>query len=99
MLNNITEDDFKITLQRNEKKANKYQEIYHVLEVLSNTVTEILFRFQGRLEANDPLDAALPILDEIEVIITYVNNCLRDIGKAYTCKTLMCTHKLEIRSV
>lgn len=99
MLNNVSEDDFKTTLQRNEKKHNKNQEIYHVLEVLSNTITEIVFRFQTRLTNIDPLDDILPILDEINVIVVYVNNCLRDIGKAYACKTLCFSDKIEMRSV
>jgi hypothetical protein len=99
MLNNVSEDDFKTTLQRNEKKYNKNQEIYHVLEVLSNTITEIVFRFQTRLTNVDPLDDILPILDEINVIVVYVNNCLRDIGKAYACKTLCFSDKIEMRSV
>jgi hypothetical protein len=99
MLHNVSEDDFKTTLQRNEKKYNKHQEIYHVLEVLSNTITEIVFRFQTRLTNTEPLDDILPILDEINVIVVYVNNCLRDIGKAYSCKTLCFSDKIEVRSV
>lgn len=99
MLHNVSEDDFKTTLQRNEKKYNKNQEIYHVLEVLSNTITEIVFRFQTRLTNTEPLDDILPILDEINVIVVYVNNCLRDIGKAYSCKTLCFSDKIEMRSV
>jgi len=99
MLNNISEEDFKTTLQRNEKKFNKHQEMYHVLQVLSNTITEIIFRFQTRLTNLEPLDEILPVLDEIKVIMDYVNTCLRDIGKAYSCKILCFSENIEMRTV
>lgn len=87
MRNQITEDAFKIMLQRNEKKNLKSTEMRNVLTILLTTVTDIVFRFIEHLNAIAPNKFNMTILDELKPIINYVNECLKDIGKTYSSTT------------
>lgn len=84
MRQEIDEKQFKILLQRNEKKVQKRIETRNVLQVLSTTSTDILFRFKHHAETCAPntiKDAT--ILNEIDEIVKYVNEQLEEIGKTY----------------
>jgi len=83
MMNQLDEDRFKTLLQQNEKRTEKKREIYNVLEVLMNTITDILFRFLAHLRESAPGTYQTVILDEIGPIVTYVNEQLADIGRTY----------------
>jgi hypothetical protein len=52
MRNKISEDEFKILIQRYSKRFDKYTEIRNVYEVLVNTVTDIIFRIRDNLVRN-----------------------------------------------
>lgn len=88
MLKYISELEFKTILQKDEKKRNKSQEIYHILELLMNTVTEIIVRFKNEIANCEPNQMNVAILNEIKVIVQYANTCLRDVSKAYSCKPI-----------
>lgn len=88
MMNEMNEHEFKTILQREEKKHNKYREIYHILELLNNTVTEIILRFKNNIESCEMNKMNFGILDEVKVIVQYANNCLLDVSKAYACKPI-----------
>ena len=83
MMNQLDEGRFKTLLQQNEKRTEKKREIYNVLEVLMNTITDILFRFLAHLRESAPGTYQTVILDEIGPIVTYVNEQLADIGRTY----------------
>ena len=84
----ITEDEFKVQIQRIDKKHQKKLEMFNVLTMLINTVTDILYRFQNAIVPGR-LAEAYPILDEIDQIIIYVNECLADIATTYNSKSMI----------
>ena len=65
MRNIITEDEFKTTLQRNEKKTEKHREIHNVLTILLTTATDIILRFRTHLAQASPNEFSDAILKEI----------------------------------
>ena len=95
MRNQIDENQFKSSLQRNEKKYAKSREIHNVLEILLNTVTSIVFRFIQHLN-EAPIDNwSLDILEEIDPIVDYVNECLRETSKTYSSKVIQFSNTIR----
>lgn len=95
MRNRITEADFKTQLQRSEKKAEKSREIYNVLEILVTTATDIIHRFEDHLNAAADNMWEMTILEEIDPIVEYANECLRDISKTYNSKRIVFSNELR----
>jgi hypothetical protein len=95
MRNLIDADKFKTTLQRNEKKFEKNREIRNILDVLKTTITDIILRFDAHLEAVAPGNFNIDILEEIDPIVDYANNCLADISKVYSSKQLKFSNELR----
>jgi len=94
MMNEIDEPRFKILLQQNDKKTEKKRELYNVIEILLNTVTDIIFRFVVHLRASEPGKYETAFLDEIDAIVKYVNEHLADISKTYHSKLIKFTNRL-----
>lgn len=91
----ISEKIFKLKLQQNNKKFEKKREIFEVLQLFKNTVTEIIFRYRDavrQLYNNDINEIQeyenIQILNEVPVIIEYVNECLLNISKTYSSTQL-----------
>ena len=97
MRNRITEDQFKTTLQRNDKKFEKSREIHNVLTILLNTITDIVNRFYTHLREAFNNEFSIDTLDEIDPIVDYVNECLRDISKTYTSKVIQFSNDLRAK--
>jgi len=95
MRNLITEDVFKTTLQRNEKKVEKYREIHNILTILLTTVTDIILRFRTYLAQTSNNEFNDTILKEIIPIVDYVNECLRDTAKTYKSKIIQFTYEIK----
>jgi hypothetical protein len=95
MRNNITEDEFKITLQRDEKKYEKNRELRNVFELLETAVTDIILRFVEHLEQCEPGQWENKIIKEIEQIVSYANECFLDISKTYNSKCIIFTNYLR----
>lgn len=83
--NLISEDEFKMMIQRNDKKNRKNTEVAQVLQLANTAVTDIVYRFMDNLEKSDSgkhnIDS---YLREIEEIIKYCNDIFRDIGFTYS---------------
>jgi hypothetical protein len=88
----IDEREFKMRLQRMDKKTNMQREIYDILNVVQNAVTDILYRYHDKIVnmilayelSSDETKAELDIImDEIPRIIEYANECLHDVSKTY----------------
>lgn len=94
MRNHISEDYFKTQIQRQDKKHKKHQEIHNILMVLYNTATDILYRFDDgvRSQSSEPM----AILDEMNTIVAYVNECLDNIGTAYGSKAFAVNERLRL---
>jgi hypothetical protein len=95
MRNKITEDAFKITLQRDEKKYEKNREIHNVFELLETTITDIVLRFVEHLEQCEPGQWENTIIKEVEQIVNYANDCFFDISKTYNSKSIRFTNHLR----
>jgi len=92
MRNRITEDVFKMLIQRANKKHEKKREYHDVLEMFTNTATDIMYRFYDFVRNNESpeqfRECAL-ILDEIDTIVTYANECFANISQVYGSKCMM----------
>jgi hypothetical protein len=83
MRNFIDEEKFKIDLQKENKKSNKYREIYEVLQLLINTLTDIIFRFISEIKKPD-WKFNLDNLNEVDEIIKYADECFLKISQTYS---------------
>ena len=102
--NRISEEDFKTQIQRIDKKTQKNREIFHALAVLNTTVTDILYRFDDAVQAVTFSSGSLEerqktydILNEIDGIREYVNECLADIAKTYGSRRLEISETVRLR--
>jgi ribosomal protein S27AE len=89
MRNNITEEKFKTVIQQNDKKYQKNREILNVFTLLSETSTDIILRFYESIQKRDPITTSMNILDEINAIVTYANECFVDISHTYNSVTIV----------
>ncbi len=79
--NLISEDEFKILIQRNDKKNKKNIEISQVLQLANTTTTDIIYRVIDNLKkVSHNIDS---FLREFEEIIKYCNDILKDISFTY----------------
>jgi hypothetical protein len=89
MRNNLEEDEFKIQLQRENKKYEKKREIFELLQMFINVSTELLLRYHTDLRERSTEELQqLPIMEEIHGIIRYVNECLEAISNTYGSKKM-----------
>lgn len=102
--NRISEDGFKIQIQRLEKKHQKNREIHNVFALLNTTVTDILYRFDDATKTvpacysfDEEKRNVCNILDEVGPIREYVNECLEDISNTYGSRKLYITETIRIR--
>jgi len=80
--NVIYEEDFKIMIQRNDKKNKKNTEIAQVLQLSNTAVTDIVYRFMDNLEKSDINVESF--LSELEEINKYCNDIFKDISFTYS---------------
>jgi len=96
MRNSITEDQFKTTLQREDKKEEKKREIRNVLDILYTTCTDIVLRFIAHLREAPAGEWQPTIMNEVIPIVDYANECFRDIGRIYKCKILSFNYDMHM---
>ncbi len=80
LLNEITEEQFRVRLQRAEKAAQMKKEVFDVLSMFITCITDILYRVTSDFVSND-------ICKEIEELRKYANNQLRLISDSFCCST------------
>ena len=82
--NFISEDEFKIQIQRNDKKNRKNTEVVQVLQLANTAITDIIYRLMDNLENSDTGKHNIQsFLGEIREIIKYCNDIFKDIGFTY----------------
>ena len=82
--NLISEDEFKMLIQRNDKKNRKNTEVAQVLQLANTAVTDIVYRLMDNLEKSEPEKHNIDsFLREIEEIIKYCNDIFKDIAFTY----------------
>ena len=85
----IGEEDFKILIQRADKKHRKNTEISQIITLCNTTLTDIIHRLYDYLKKckpnkiNEP--SFDPFIEEINQIREYCNNILREISFTYNC--------------
>ena len=94
----ISEDDFKVQIQRLEKKQQKKREMYNVITMLINTVTDIMYRFNNSIGRSPQSHIQIhEILRETDEIVIYVNECLAEIATTYNSKRMMINDSMRLR--
>jgi hypothetical protein len=91
MRNKITEEDFKVMLQKKEKQMQKKQEIANILATFMNCMTEIIYRMTELMRTytdnrSEATNMFLEMMDEKNNLTTYTNQCLSDVSAVYKCK-------------
>ena len=86
--NKISKDEFKILLQRDNKKYEKKREMYEILQLFVNTVTEIINRVKHDIQEHkdNSFVIAFNTISEVDNIEKYVNECLLEISTTYNSK-------------
>jgi hypothetical protein len=98
MRNKIDETEFKLRVQRNDKKYSKSQEILNVLQLLVNACTDIVHRFLHSMEISRVqwMPETDDIFKEFESIIQYSNECLTEISITYKSKPIQFNSYLDV---
>ena len=81
--NDISEADFKLQLQRDDKRHHKSQELSEIFDIVVNVVTDIMFRFVKYIEDAPQNEICTDMFVEINRIVDYANECLADVSKTY----------------
>lgn len=92
--NHIDENYFRTTLQKREKARQKKEDYYRLFAMMIQCITEIIYRYREYVNTrNNPefiaqLDGRYDkiFLDEIENLVKYVNECLANISRTYSCQ-------------
>jgi len=74
---------FQNSLYRTHKKNSKKTDEWNVFNLLLDTVKDIIFRFQNSIDTTEHDKCDFTILDEVDVIVKYVNSCFQDISTTY----------------
>jgi len=81
----ISEDEFKILIQRADKKNRKNTEITQIMTLCNTALTDILHRFYDYFKKCKPNEYNLDtFINEINEIRDYCNNILREISFTYS---------------
>jgi len=81
----INEDEFKILIQRSDKKNRKNTEISQIIALCNTAVTDIIYRFCDYLKKCKINEYNLDTYtNELTEIRNYCNNILRDIAFTYS---------------
>lgn len=99
LMKEITEEQMREQLQRDDKKHAKNQELRDVFTLVTNTLTDILYRFYDDLNTNKLQYCAVidsTMLNEVDTIVAYANECLSDISHTYSCSQIIIDEKLQV---
>ena len=84
LCNEISEEWFKLHIQRNDKKNRKNNEIAQVIQLSHTAATDIIYRILDDLKNSEPNNHNLEtLMTEFDEIIRYCNEIFKDIGFAY----------------
>jgi len=81
--NEISEANFKLQLQRDDKRHHKAQEVSEIFDIVVNVVTDNMYRFIAYLDDAPQNDINTDMFVEIHRIVDYANECLADVSKTY----------------
>jgi len=81
LVKNLDDKEFKQKLMMLETKYAKEHEIRTIYQLLTTTITDIMFRFKDSMN--------LAILAEVGAIVEYVNHCLLDTGRVFKMASII----------
>ncbi|NBS84812.1 MAG: hypothetical protein EBS59_09020 [Verrucomicrobia bacterium] len=96
MRNHLSADRFKILVQQRYKKVHKHREIANVIDVVVNTTTDIIYRFREYLVSSNQTECDIEMLNEIDRIREYANECLMDISHTYNSVPLQFSETMRL---
>jgi len=79
MLNTISEEEFKIELQRRDKQKDKYTDIRNIYEMFTNSCGDFLRQWV--------LDTSIDIIPTIKELVLYSNSVISKIRNRYNSST------------
>jgi hypothetical protein len=92
--NQISEEQLKTNLQKNDKKHQKHREIFDILQMVHTTTTDILYRFLEEIRKNT-WNNDFTIIQEIDQLRIYANRCLHEISETYNSIRMSFNDKME----
>ena len=99
LMKEITEEDMRSQLQKDDKRHHKQQELADIYTLLGTTITDIMFRFSSLLDRDKhtkPERIDESILDEITRIVEYTNECLADVSHTYSSPKIVIDNEVAI---
>jgi hypothetical protein len=94
--NLITEESFKEQLQRNDKKHKKNTEMSQVIQLINTAITDIVLRIIDNLRTCEPNAYNLSTISEVDEIVKYCNNILKEISHTYNSVQYELTPNLNL---
>ena len=101
MRGKITEEKFKVLLQRNEKSNQKRQEIREILQLVVTASTDTIRRLESNLTEGVRLSQIIPeCIASIAALSKYANEQFAEISKTYKCPVISLddTLRFEIKN-
>lgn len=100
LCNEISEEWFKLQIQRNDKKNRKNNEIAQVIQLSHTAATDIVYRILDDLKKSEPNQHNLDgLLTEFDEIIRYCNEIFKEVGFAYNSVQYGFDDKFHMASV
>ena len=93
ILKKITKEQFKVLIQRNEKKKQKAIEMTHLIEMYIQCITDLLYRLHDNIKDYDS------ILDEMNELKKYTNKCFISISESYNSNTCILNEKFRMTKI
>lgn len=97
MQGKITEEKFKVLLQRSEKSSQKRQEIRDIFLMIQTTATDIIIRLEAGIAPGANMEELITTsIVEISSIADYANEQLGEVRKTYKTLDIFIDHNLKV---
>lgn len=96
LMNELSEEDFKLQLQQREKRNLKRRSIYMILEMFVQVSSDI---FRNYLHMTQNTENSTQFIHEITELRNYVNQQLRKVSHQYSCRVPNISNQWDIISV
>ena len=99
LCNEISEEDLKIQVQRNDKKNRKQTEISNILRLIETMMTDIVYRVLDDLQKSLPNEHKFDeIVKEVDELKEYCNNLFKEVAFTYNCVCYTIDEKFYLRT-
>lgn len=96
LMNELSEEDFKMNLQQREKRQQKRQAIFMILEMFVQVSSDL---FRNHIQGNYTAVNAQKLIYEMNQLRDYANQQLRKVSQQFTCRVPNISNRWEIISV